>query len=38
MQHAVVRCCDQMGVGEGFMHLGALWSEGSVTDMGPSRG
>lgn len=27
-----------MGVGEGFMHLGALWSEGSVTDMGPCRG
>jgi hypothetical protein len=24
-----------MDAGKGFMHLGALWSEGSVTDMGP---
>lgn len=38
MQRAAMRCCDQMGVGEGFMHLGALWSEGSVTDMGPCGG
>ena len=38
MQNAAERCCVQMGVGEGFMHLAAFWSEGSVTDMGPCRG
>lgn len=38
MQHAALRCCVQMGVGAGFMHLGASWSEGSVTDVGPCRG
>ena len=38
MQHAAVRSCDQLGLGEGFMHIRALWSEGSITDMGPCRG